>query len=78
MAPLGHTQPTDDMVERAKRAVTSNMKPFEAAAKELLNYLKEENAEIDEGENRIDQLKHLYEDQRKSWDDLIALHENAQ
>jgi len=77
MTPLVHTQPTNDIVERAKRAVSRKMKPFEAAANELLDYLKEENAEIDEGENRIDQLKHLYDDQTKSWDDLIALYENA-
>ena len=76
MAPLVHTQPTNDIVEREKRAV-SRKKPFEAAANELLDYLKEENAEIYEGENRIDQLKHLYDDQTKSWDDLIALYENA-
>ena len=62
MAPSGPTQPRDDMVERKKRAVTRKTKPFEAAANALLDYLKEEEAEMDEGENRIDQLKHLYDD----------------
>ena len=62
MAPTGPTQPTDDTVERAKRAVSRKMKPFEAAANRLSDYLKEENAEIDEGEIRIEQLKLLYDD----------------
>ena len=62
MAPPTHTQPTDDMVERAKRAVKRKMKPFEEAANSLSEYLKGEKAEIDEGEIRIDQLKHLYDD----------------
>ena len=77
MAPPAHTQPTDDMVERAKRAVKRKMKPFEEAANSLSDYLKEEKAEIDVGEIRIDQLKLLYDDQTKAWDDLIALYENA-
>ena len=40
MASTGPTQPTDDMVEQAKRAVSRKMKPFEAAANRLSDYIK--------------------------------------